>query len=220
MSCSWFANLHFCLVHGNLYKKWNFHHKINQMTLARQDFLLRKYPTRHTQKLMEQYKKIDPSKKKISLFNLVLLWITCKSSSFMVLKPDLISEKLWRHPLFRTSAFSSSWKFVWWSHGRIARIVASLKFLDCDFTLGFILLQMWLPNWLNWTLLWRNTKLKRLNAKCSLPAKLPKSTVWRRMVPWPRLSTRSSGKIILKASWWVLLCTFRMELSTFLYNTK
>ena len=153
--------------------------------------------------------------KKISLFNLVLLWITCKSSSFMVLKPDLISEKLWRHPLFRTSAFSSSWKFVWWSHGRIARIVASLKFLDCDFTLGFILLQMWLPNWLNWTLLWRNTKLKRLNAKCSLPAKLPKSTVWRRMVPWPRLSTRSSGKIILKASWWVLLCTFQMELSTF-----
>lgn len=68
---------------------------------------------------------------------------------------------------------------------------------DCDFThhvlFHFCYLQMWLPNWLNWTPLWRNTKLKRLNANCSSLAKLPKSTVLKKMVLWLRLSTKSSG---------------------------
>ena len=65
--------------------------------------------------------------------------------------------------------------------------------LHHDFTLCFYIFQMWLAKWLNWTKLWRNTKSKKLNVKCSLLVRLPKNTVWLRMDLWPKLSTTSSG---------------------------
>merc|ERR1711997_263218 len=58
---------------------------------------------------------------------------------------------------------------------------------------GDSLVMILLAKWLNWNKLSRNTKSKRLNVKCTLPARLLKFNVLRRTDPWPELSMTSSA---------------------------